>query len=513
MRTERNRETPGVSGAPRSRRKRKSGKRKLFVVLIVLAVLIAGAGIYAYSYAASAVSDAGGAILNGVSISGIDVGGMTKDEAKSKLDGRISDSEDAVISLKAGERVRKVTYSSFDPEYDSSQAVSAAYDVGRKGNPFRRYIEVKRAEKNGEDISLSVSVKKSKIRSVLKKNESKLVSTPVNAYIVENDGKGEIVKGRKGHKIIYASSIEAVNKAVTADWTGKDRTVTLSTKKSDPDITASDLKGLTDIMGTYQTSYSGSTYGRCKNIENGASILNGTIVEPGEEFSMYKTVTPFSPENGYYLAGTIVGEKHIDDYGGGICQVSTTLYNAVIRSELKVTERHNHSLMIGYVPVSADASIASENFDFKFKNNKDDPIYIYAQAGGGSIKITIFGNDKRPSNRTVEFESVVVNYIPYGTKVIKKDNTLEAGKKKIDTPGQTGCNAQLWKIVLVNGKVKSRTKFNTSHYNKVDQKVILGTKKKTTTDTKTDKTDTTTDSSSDSSDDTTDDSTDDSSDS
>lgn len=508
MRSDSSHETPGVSGAPRSHRKRKSGKRKLFVVLIVLAVLVAGAGIYAYTYAASAVSAADGTILKGVSISGIDVGGMDKDEAKSRLDGCISDSEDAVISLKAGERVRKVSYSSFDPEYDSAQSVSDAYDVGRKGNPFRRYAEVKRAEKNEEDIDLAVSVKASKIKTVLKQNESKLVSTPVNAYITEKNGKGEIVKGRKGHKILYASSVEAVDRVFEADWTGKDRTVTLKTKKSDPEVTSSDLKGLTDIMGTYQTSYSGSTYGRCRNIENGASILNGTIVEPGEEFSMYKTVTPFSPENGYYLAGTIVGEKHIDDYGGGICQVSTTLYNAVIRSELKVTERHNHSLMIGYVPASADASIASEDFDFKFKNNKDDPIYIYAQAGGGSIKITIFGNDKRPANRTVEFESVVVNYIPYGTKVIKKDKTLEAGKKKIDTPGQTGCNAQLWKIVLVDGKVKSRTKFNTSHYNKVDQKVILGTKKKTKTDT----TDTKTDNSGDSSDDTTDDSTDDSGD-
>ncbi|MEE3362026.1 MAG: VanW family protein [Anaerovoracaceae bacterium] len=467
-----------ASAGGKGKRQKRRGRRKLAAIIIVLAVIAAGAGIYAYMYSASAVSAAGNRILKGVDISGIDVGGLTKDEASEKLHGCVTDSQNAVITLKAGERTRDVKYSSFSLRYDEDQAVDDAYSAGRSGGPFRRFAAVKRAEKGKCDIPLDISVSDSKIKSVISVNESRLVSTPVNAYIVEKNGKGEVVKGKKGHKIIYGDSVEKVKNAVTTDWTGKDKTVKLETKKSDPDIKASDLKDLTDIMGTYQTSYKGSPYGRCKNIENGASILNGVMVQPGEEFSMYETVTPFSPDNGYYLAGTIVGEKHIDDYGGGICQVSTTLYNAVIRSELDVTERHNHSLMIGYVPASADASIASKDFDFKFKNNKDDPVYISAHAGGGSIKITIFGHDKRPANRTVQFESVVVNYIPYGTKVIKKDKTLEEGKKKVDTPGQTGCNAQLWKIVIVNGHVKSRTKFNTSHYNKVDQKVIIGTKKK-----------------------------------
>ena len=110
---------------------------------------------------------------------------------------------------------------------------------------------------------------------------------------------------------------------------------------------------------------------------NGCSLINGTTLYPGEEFSTYKTVSPFSVANGYYMAGSYVSGKVVDSLGGGICQVSTTLYNAVLLAELEVTERYNHSMIVGYVDPSADAAIAeSSGKDFKFVNNTDAPIYI-----------------------------------------------------------------------------------------------------------------------------------------
>ena len=105
-------------------------------------------------------------------------------------------------------------------------------------------------------------------------------------------------------------------------------------------------------------------------MENGCRLIDGFVLYPGEEFSAYGAVSPFTKENGYFMAGSYVDGKVVDSLGGGICQVSTTLYNAVLLSELEVTERHNHSMIVSYVEPSADAAISeSSGKDFKFVNN------------------------------------------------------------------------------------------------------------------------------------------------
>lgn len=110
---------------------------------------------------------------------------------------------------------------------------------------------------------------------------------------------------------------------------------------------------------------------------NGCRLIDGTLLYPGDEFSTYETVAPFSEANGYYMAGSYLNGKVVDSIGGGICQVSTTLYNAVLLAELDVTMRYNHSMVVSYVDPSADAAIAeSSGKDFKFVNNTDYPIYI-----------------------------------------------------------------------------------------------------------------------------------------
>lgn len=113
------------------------------------------------------------------------------------------------------------------------------------------------------------------------------------------------------------------------------------------------------------------------NVENGASLINGTLLYPGDSFSVYSKVAPFTADNGYHLAGSYSNGQTVQTYGGGICQVSTTLYNAVLRAELNVTERSNHSMTVHYVPLSADAAISGTDKDLKFTNNLD-PSGIYS---------------------------------------------------------------------------------------------------------------------------------------
>lgn len=184
-----------------------------------------------------------------------------------------------------------------------------------------------------------------------------------------------------------------------------------------------------DVLGTYTTEYGGSPYGRKVNVANGASKINGSIVYPGETLSVYKTVSPFTKENGYALAGSYENGQTVQTYGGGICQVSTTLYNAVIRAELKIVERFPHSMTVHYVPRSADAAIAGTHKDMKFKNTFDTPIYIEGKANGSTITFTIYGKKKDPK-RTVEFLSETTN-IKESTESTVEDATLPAGQKVV----------------------------------------------------------------------------------
>ena len=233
-----------------------------------------------------------------------------------------------------------------------------------------------------------------------------------------------------------------------------------------------ELAQVTDVLGSFTTSYKTSGSSRSANVANGCSLINGTTLYPGEEFSTYKTVSPFSVANGYYMAGSYVSGKVVDSLGGGICQVSTTLYNAVLRAELEVTERSNHSMIVTYVEPADDAAIAGTYKDLKFKNTLDAPVYIEGVTSGKQVTFTIYGQETRPSNRTLKFESVTLSTTEPGVQIIADAGqpigyiTRESAHK--------GVVAELYKHVYVGGKEESVTKVNKSNYKATPRTITVG---------------------------------------
>lgn len=205
------------------------------------------------------------------------------------------------------------------------------------------------------------------------------------------------------------------------------------------------------------------------------SKVDGTILYPGEEFDLAKTVSPFTQENGYELAGSYQNGTVVESFGGGICQVATTLYNAVIRAELEITMRFNHSMLVHYVEPSMDAAIAGNYKDLKFKNNLDAPVYIEGYCSGGIIYFNVYGKETRPSNREISFESETVSKTDPKVQ-FTMDASLTAGSVSVTQSGQSGCIAQLWKIVKVDGKQQSRDLFNKSNYQATPKLITIGTK-------------------------------------
>ena len=189
---------------------------------------------------------------------------------------------------------------------------------------------------------------------------------------------------------------------------------------------------------------------------------------------MADTLTPFTAEEGYLPAASYEMGSVVDSYGGGICQVSTTLYLAVLRAELEVTERSSHSMIVSYVKPSMDAAIAEGVKDFRFVNSTDAPIYIEASAGDGEVAFAIYGHETRDSSRTVEFESETLSVTETATK-ITLDSSVSYGDVEEISSGHEGSSARLWKIIRVDGTEQSREQINSSEYQMSPRTYTVGT--------------------------------------
>ena len=259
-----------------------------------------------------------------------------------------------------------------------------------------------------------------------------------------------------------------------ADYRAGQTTINLPVVATEPDTSVEDLAKVHDLLGSFTTSYSSSGSNRSGNVANGCRLINGTVLYPGEEFSAYDTIKPFTEENGYFLAGSYLNGQVVESLGGGICQVSSTLYNAVLRAELQVVERNSHSMVVNYVDKSADAAIAeSSGKDFRFVNNTDYPIYIEGYTENKKITFNIYGVETRDPGRKVEFESEIITETVPDHEDIVADASQPIGYVSA-TSAHIGYTAKLWKIVYENGVEVSREVVNNSTYKATPRTAVVG---------------------------------------
>lgn len=401
-------------------------KRVGIIILVLLLLILAGGGAAFYYYYSKYINI--DAIYPGMTIQGMSVGGMTREEAKAKVQEYVDKVSQETVTLQVKKKESTFALSDIGLKCTNMDVVEKAYDFGKTGNVFKRVIEVRKLEKEGMDFPLTFSVDKAETRKIVKKKAKKFLAKKKDATITRKDGKFVITKQVDGVDIDFEANADKLAEVFSKkDWNHKSVVFPMDYTLDKAKHTKKELSTIKDVLGTFTTSYAGSASGRCANVENGASLINGTLLYPGDSFSVYSKVAPFTADNGYHLAGSYSNGQTVQTYGGGICQVSTTLYNAVLRAELNVTERSNHSMTVHYVPLSADAAISGTDKDLKFTNNLDHPVYIQGVAGGSSITFTIYGKEYRASNRKVEYVSETVSTRGPSEKVIK-DNTMEEGK-------------------------------------------------------------------------------------
>lgn len=448
----------------------------IIVILVIIAMFVTSVLIIAMPSSA-ADKKSKNTIPDGITIGGIDVSGMTKDEAKNAIKDYADSFSDTVFTIKSSEG-KSITAKGSDLgiTVNSDEVIDKALKYGTTGNPIERFINSK-ALSNGEkkDFSISLKTTYSTASEFLKENASLIVTEPVNNGLSLSDGVFTFVPGTKGTNLLVDDTIQEIDKVLSSsDFDGSDIEIEAKTEEKEPEGTEEELKAVKDKLGTFTTDYSTSSSARKTNVANGASKINGSIVYPGEEFSVAEKLNPMTAENGYEPAPSYENGTTVETYGGGICQVSTTLYNAVIRAELEVVKRSSHSMVVHYVQPSMDAAIAGFTKDFVFKNNSDYPVYLEGITNGSTITFNVYGKETRPSNRTVSFESEVLSQTD-PVNIYTANAALPAGTiTRTSGAAHTGYTARLWKIVTVDGVEQSRDVFNNSKYKATNNTYDVG---------------------------------------
>ena len=426
--------------------------------------------------AAMPVHANGDKIESGIYVNDINLAGMTVDEARQAIESYVESYGDAQITLHAVDEGTIVTTAAeLGLKWGNEEILEEAARFGRDGDILQCYKELKDLEYQNRIYEVGFDFDKNKIRTLIEENAEQYDQEAVNASLTKTETGFQVTEGQPGIIVDTTASTDAVYEYLLSEWNGAACDIDLAVTVAEPMGTAEELSKVKDVLGTFTTSYSSSGGARSANVTNGCTLINGTTLYPGEEFSCYEAVAPFSEANGYYMAASYLSGQVVDSLGGGICQVSTTLYNAVLLSELEVTERYNHSMIVTYVDPSADAAIAeSSGKDFKFKNNTDHPVYIEGiTTPDKQITFTIYGVETRASGREVVYESVVLERIPPDTEVIYTDASRPVGYCSVQS-AHIGYRAQLWKVVRENGVEVSREQVNSSSYMKAPRSATVG---------------------------------------
>lgn len=477
-------------------------------------------------------------IIKNVYINNIPVENLLVTEAEGKLNKIYQDDYDKDITLKLNDFEYKIRPKQIEFKPEIEKTVKDAYNFGRNKNIFKNNYDilgqyfklkkipmtsnfnkelydgvlkdliskipgqVKQPSYNIEEKTLFVypgeeglvldneKVKKKIIERFEGKTEENVIEIPVSKVEPNKIDIEQIYNEVKKDPV--DASYNKETKEVTIEENGIDFDISLDEAKKiflenkgeykiplkiiKPKITLNDLDLpiFDNTISTYLTTYNAGLTGRTKNLKLAASKINGLILKPGETFSYNRVVGKRTIAAGYQNAAIFSGGKVVDDVGGGICQISSTLYGAVLNANLQVIERTNHGMQTSYSKPGIDATVYYGSLDFKFKNNRNVPIKLYASVSGGKVVVSIKGEN--PEGEKANITTEILRVIPRKL-IVKEDPNMEIGKEVVQQGGADGKEVRTYKQIVKNGSSKGRTIVSTDIYNPSDRIVVKGTKK------------------------------------
>lgn len=483
------------------------------------------------------------AFYPGMHIGDVDVSGMTQAEAREAVSIRYQDALSQTIVLCSGEHLKDVYLPDLSAELDLSATIEQAYSIGRSGNLFHRLNEVNKIKKEGfvsppilscddvmletliGELALLIDVPETKMQVSIADNEMTITrGKPGRRIILEKAitrFKTEVLTVPNGKLVLEPENIipeepnidnlyaQYCGEPVNASYKIENQKLTITEEKDGVMFNKTDAQTILEeamgdtiripvvvtpaeisveqvkselfptLLARYSSTYNAGDVSRSHNVALASEKINEVVLAPGDVFSYNDTVGPRTVDRGFRTANVYVGNKVEPGIGGGICQVSSTLFNAVVLSDLKIVYRTNHSLPVSYVPLGRDATVSYGSIDFKFTNNTNAPIKIVATASGGRNTVSIYGVKENP-NRTVEISTQHISTIPYKL-VQKEDPELPAGTINVEQAGSNGSTYNTYKITKENGVVVKNELLTKSTYVPTDRIEIIGTQAVETT--------------------------------
>lgn len=423
-------------------------------------------------------------ILKGVYIGPVDVGGMTLEEAKTEIENYVEKLKIKTVILSIGSIGNEsdsalATMDDFGLTWTNDSVLSEAETLGKSGNLIKRYKAKKDIENEKAIFDLDFDVDIEKISRVIEERCRPFEIEMLNATLKKTENGFVSTNEKVGKSIDVETSAKQISNFLE-EWNYLEENLEFNvvTQINMPTVTKKMCELVKNTpLATFTTEYTNSGLSRTANIDVSVEKINGAIVMPGEEFSTLAYMTPFTVGNGYHPAGSYFNGKVVDSLGGGVCQVSTTLYNAVLLAELNITDRRNHGLTVGYVPLAADAAVAeSSSMDFKFVNDTKAPIYVEAYTKNKTVTFSLYGYDERDSKRTIEYKSEVLERVEPPADVITEDPNLPVGTRMVTQSAHVGYTAVLYKHVYQDGVLVDKIKINQSKYRATPTYVTIGTK-------------------------------------
>ncbi len=411
-----------------------------------------------------------------VYVENICVAGMNEEVIQAVIDAKMAEYSAASITINVGSQSLSVTAGELGLYQTNTNLAAKVLEVGNSGNIWKRYSTSKELESTSYIFSIDTAVSEDAVRAVVSEQCTALnVERSDMSYYMGADACLHTTGKQNGIYVNEDETTAAIVEYMSTGWYGGYGEINASVTIDEAEGEEETYAVATSLLGSCTTEFTvEGSENRCENIRIATEKINGTVLLPGEEFSVLETIEPFTEEEGYKSATAYEMGTLVKSYGGGVCQVSSTLYGTVLKAELDVTERNAHSMLVSYVDVSLDAAVSegTNGKDFKFINDTDYPIYIEGIYGNGYITFNIYGYESRDASRTVEFVGEVHTVTEYET-VYELDYDMDVGYYDV-VGGSNGTYAVAYKIVYENGEEISRTQINSSNYNVRNHTVSIG---------------------------------------
>ena len=414
-----------------------------------------------------------GTLYPGISVNGVDVGGMTLEEATAALETNTQQQGEAfAIGIAYGERKWRITSEEVPLRFDTQEVLERAFALGRRGSLRDRYAEIQSLQNGGVSFATSLGYDREKVRELTDTVAAAIdqPATDATLYAFDPTLKSFVFTPEQAGFAVDADKLYA-DVLAALDARQYDAMIQVTGARVQPAVTQEMLVPMFGRISSFTTETTNDS-NRNTNISLSADALNGKVVMPGETLSFNESTGQRTAEKGYKEAGAISGGQLIDDTGGGVCQTSSTLFNAVVRADLEIVERSQHTWPSSYVPRGEDAAVDWPRLDFVFRNNTGYPIFLLAWYADQTVTVEVYGK-LLDGGGTIDLYSETIETLTPSDEVIRtRDTSMAPGTSKVAKQKRTGYVVDTYKVYYdANGVELRREKLWRTTYRAVQKEI------------------------------------------